>query len=452
MSATPDAIVVGGGCAGIAGAMNLAQAGLRVRLIETRRKLGGRATSFRDVRTGLLIDNCQHVVMGCCTNYLDLCARLGVLDLFEWHDTTYWLEAGGRLSTIRSTGLPEPGHLAPGFLGASFLNTEEKLAIARAMAAMLFTDRKRHAGRTFADWLASRNQPASAIHKLWEPVIISACNLTCHRVSASVALHVFQEGFLANRVSPTIGLSRVPLVELYDRAETVIVGAGGSIDLGTSVTRVGETFVETSDGERIEAGRVICAVPFERALKIVDADVQTMDARFASMRNLSHSPILGVHLVFDRPVMSTPHAVLVGRETHWLFRKDEAGAHVHAVISCADAWMGMTEEQITGRVRADIEACIPEARDATILSSRPVKEKRATYVASPEGEAARPATMGESGLILAGDYVRSGWPATMEGAVRSGYLASEAALDGAVTGRSLAGDIPARGLARFVMS
>ena len=170
------------------------------------------------------------------------------------------------------------------------------------------------------------------------------------------------------------------------------------------------------------------------------------------MRALSHSPILGVHLVFDRPVMSTPHAVLVGRGTHWLFRKDETGACVHAVISSADAWMGLTEAQITRRVRADIEACIPEAKDATILSSRPVKEKRATYVASPEGEASRPGTIGESGLILAGDYVRTGWPATMEGAVRSGYLASEAVLDGTVSGRTLADDIPARGLARIVMA
>jgi zeta-carotene desaturase len=249
-----------------------------------------------------------------------------------------------------------------------------------------------------------------------------------------------------------IGLSRVPLIELYDPAERAIAEAGGSIELGAGVSRVGVDSVETSAGERLEAGRVVCAIPFERALKIVDPEVQATDARFASMRRLSHSPILGVHLVFDRPVMSTPHAVLVGRETHWLFRKDEAGAHVHAVISAADAWMGLSEQQITDRVRADIVACIPEARDATIVSSRPVKEKRATYVASPEGEDARPATTGESALILAGDYVRSGWPATMEGAVRSGYLASEAALDGRVTGRSLADDIPTRGLARFVMA
>jgi len=169
------------------------------------------------------------------------------------------------------------------------------------------------------------------------------------------------------------------------------------------------------------------------------------------MRALTHSPILGVHLEFDRPILRTPHAVLVGKGTHWLFRKDDDGTRIHAVISAAGEWLAMDEHEITQRVRTDIEACVPAARGATILSARPVKEKLATYAPTPEGEANRPTTLGECGLILAGDYVRNGWPATMEGAVRSGSLAAEAVLTGVADGRTLIPALKPAGFAKFVM-
>ena len=347
--------------------------------------------------------------------------------------------------------LPEPGHLAPSFLFAKFLEPDEKLAIARAMTSMVFANRAHESGRMFGDWLAERSQPAGAIEKFWHPVVVSACNLPVGRVSAEVALHVFQEGFLANRVSPRIGLSRVPLVELYDRAERVLAENGGELSLGTSVASVGVDSVTTRDGDRLSCGRVVCAVPFERALRVVEPSIRARDARFESMASLSHSPILGVHMEFDRPVLQTPHAVLVGKGTHWLFRKDDEGARVHAVISAAGEWLALDEEAITARVLADIHSCIPGSRGASVVSSRPVKEKLATYAATPEGEASRPSTLGESGLILAGDYVRSGWPATMEGAVRSGLLAAEAVLEGTASGALLEPDIRAKGFARVVM-
>ncbi|MBL0926051.1 MAG: FAD-dependent oxidoreductase [Phycisphaerales bacterium] len=421
-------LVVGGGIAGIAAALRLAEAGVPVTLLETRKKLGGRATSFKDVRSGQVIDNCQHVALGCCTNYLDLCRRLTVAHKIEWQREIYWFECGGRVSVMRAGGLPAPGHFSGAFLSASFLTVGEKLAVARGMLAILTADRDAERGRTFAEWLAAHGQPASAVEKFWTPVVVSACNLEPTRVSASPALHVFQEGFLAHRDAALMGVSRVPLVELYDPAEAAIVAAGGSIRLGVGVERLDAREVLTTDGERLRASAVICAVPVERASRLASEEARRSDARFAAMERITHSPILGVHLLFDRPVMRTPNAVLVSRPTQWLFRKDAEGRAVHAVISAADQWVPLDEAEITRRVRDDIVACMPWAADAAVLGSRPVKEKFATFAATPEVEAIRPSTVGASGIVLAGDYTRTGWPATMEGAARSGYAAAAAVL------------------------
>ena len=428
MSDRRDVIVVGGGIAGIAAALRLAQSGVRVLLLETRRKLGGRATSFTDPRTGAVIDNCQHVALGCCANYLDLCDHLGVADLIEWHDEIHWVEAGGRRSVMRPGFGPAPAHFAGSLLGAGFLSAGEKAAITCAMTAALFTDRARHEGETFASWLARRAPSAGAMRKFWEPLIVSACNLSPERVCAATALHVLQEGFLANRASARMGVSRVPLLRLYDAAEGVIAEAGGEVRLGAGVESATADSVRTTAGETLEATRVVLALPPERAAKVVDPAIREADDRFAGFERMTHSPILGVHLAFDRPVMDTPNAVLVERGTQWLFRKDGEGRVVHAVISAADEWVPLTEERIRDRVLEDIRACFPGAADAAVESVRAVKEKRATFAATPEDEAARPDTEGASGLILAGDAVRTGWPATMEGATISGYLAAGAVL------------------------
>ena len=424
----PDVIVVGGGVAGITSALRLAQRGARVLLLETRKKLGGRATSFEDPRTGLVIDNCQHVALGCCTNYLDLCRRLGVLDKIEWQDTIYWVEPGGRVSEMSAGALPAPSHYLGSLLGAAFLSPREKIAVSRAMTAAMRTDRRREAGRTFGAWLTGHAQPRSAIDRFWAPIIISACNLGVDRVAASVALHVVQEGFLAHRESTRMGVAGAPLVELYDPALDAIAGAGGEVRLGVGVARLDAGFVETTRGERIEAPTVICALPGERIARRVDERTRDADARFAVSDRMEHSPILGVHIAFDRPVMAHPNAVLVGRETQWLFRKDDAGAMIHAVISAADDWMALDEDAILERVLADVHACFPESVEASVTSVRAVKEKLATFAPTPAFESERPATTGPSGIILAGDYVQTGWPATMEGAARAGAMAAAAAL------------------------
>lgn len=425
MSERPDVVIVGGGIAGITTAIALAEEGVRVLLLETRKKLGGRATSHTDQKTGETIDNCQHVALGCCTNYLWLCERLGVLDKLEWQRTIHWIEEGGVGSDMAPTGwLPAPGHYGPALLGSKFLDPEEKLALTRAMLSAMVADRRTHANKTFAQWLGARGQSERLIRRFWVPVMVSACNVLPERLCASVGLHVLQEGFLAHRESAAMGVSRVPLVELYDRAESVIECAGGAMRLGTGVSEVHERHIVTTGGERIEAGRVVCALPAERAAKVIACN----DPRVAQLASVEHSPIVGVHMKFDRPVMNTPNAVLVGRDTHWLFRKDRAGAHVHAVISGAEDWVAMSEGEIRGRVLRDVHACLPDSTVAALTWYRAVKEKRATFVPSVAAERERPSTTGSSALVLAGDFVRTGWPATMEGATRSGLMAASAVM------------------------
>lgn len=516
-----DVIVVGGGLAGIGAALRLAEAGRRVLLLETRKKLGGRATSFIDVRTGESLDNCQHVAMGCCVNYLDLCSRLGVSGSLAWTREIHWVETGGRISTMRPGLFPAPAHFTKSMLGAKFLTLGEKTAIARAMLAILrgpprgpaltmspererrvgsgatSPERERRDRTTFGVWLRAHRQPASAIDKFWSPIIISACNIGVERADAALAIKVFRDGFLATRRSADIAVAAVPLVELYDPAEGVLARAGGEIRLGVSADRLDASSVTLAraagDGETIRAGRVICAVPPERAAKIIDPALFAMDPRFEPLARIEHSPILGVHLTFDRPVMRLPHATLVGRATQWVFNKgvddvnrarsslsprermsplgatgegDGDGSEgvcaqrLHAVISAADDWMDLSEEQIGARVMEDIRACFPRAFEgrgldgsgpASLTRVRAVKEKRATFAATPETEARRPATTGPSGVILAGDYVATGWPATMEGAVRSGYLAASAAL-GADLSTALVPDLTPGTLVRALSS
>lgn len=481
-------LIAGGGIAGIAAALRLAQSGVRVTLVETRKKLGGRATSFVDPRTGETLDNCQHVVMGCCTAYLDFLSRLGVLDQIEWTREQYWIERGGRESVVRPSAIPAPFHFGLSVLAARFLTLREKAAMAWGAHRIAHARRDRWQDATFAEFLAKSRQPQSLIDKFWSPVVVSACNLPCERVCAATALHVFQDGFFGNPRAADIGVSRVPLLQLYDRAERVITAARGAIRLGFSVDHLTSTTIRggrtaTGAGETLSADAVICALPVDRAAEVIDPALVARDPRLfagvpeaapthsphsppSRLSQIGFSPILGVHLTFDRPVLTRPHAVLVNAGVQWLFRKDAAGTRIHAVISGADEWMPLSEPEIAQRVLADIRAHLPAAAGATLVSVRAVKEKQATFAAVPGIDRLRPATLppAQAGaapdphaVILAGDYTATGWPATMEGAARSGYLAAAAALQRLGISEPASGepilppDLPRSGLAPWLI-
>lgn len=426
--------IAGGGLAGLACALALARQGVKVTVFEQRRRLGGRATSFVDQQSGEVIDNCQHVALGCCDRYLAFLAALGKSDLVAWHDRQWWIEEGGRVSVLEPMRLARwlPGFAshASSFMRVSFLSAADKVLIAAAMGQIAIADRDSFRDVTFGDWLRQHQQSDAAMHRFWSPVIVSACNGEVDRIAASSAIHVFQDGLLGGARASRIGVPTVPLVALYDAAERLLRDAGGQVRMGEAVEALEPTRIHTREGA-YAFDAVVCATPFEKARKWLPAS----DTRAAQLARAEHSPILGVHLTFDRPVLRTPHAVLVSCGTQWLFRKDDAGRVVHAVISAADAWMDLSETQIVHRVAADISRWIPGSAGAQVVHARSVKERLATFVPSPAFEQSRPQPLPEGArpgeaLVLAGDYTATGWPATMEGAVRSGEAAARAILPG----------------------
>ena len=458
-------VIIGGGLAGMAAAVRLAEAECKPILIETRKRLGGRATSFVDPRSGEMLDNCQHVLLGCCTNLIDFYDRIGVIDSIQWQKTLYWTRDHGQVDRLEPGLLPAPLHLSGALWRMGLFTGPQKRHIGRAAWRMVRLGSKGRvawAGRTFAEFLDECRQPPGVIRTFWNPVITSACNLDPERVGAAYGLHVFQEGFLANRWSATLGLPRGALVELYDPAARAIEAAGGEIHLGTAAKAIAYDGRRVSGvvtgGGLLSAPAVISAVPFDRLDKLVSGSMRKADARLQSLDRFEVSPILGVHLYFDQEIMDLPNLILVDCDVQWLFNKgtdDRGRQHIHAVISAADEWMPLTEHQIIERVTRDVHRALPRAVGLPPTRGRAVKEKRATFAATPGIEHLRPtaapgyAGIGGGGienLYLAGDWCDTGWPATMEGAVRSGYAAAAAVMgEGGVVE-----DVPAGRLARWL--
>lgn len=459
----PPVVIVGGGVAGIAAAVALARAGVRVELLETRRKLGGRATSFTDPRDGRELDNCQHVVMGCCTALLELYAMLGVADEIEWHPRVWWANPPHEPDAMEPGWLPAPGHYTGSFVGMRMLGIADKRGVARAMWRLLRMGRRGRsawAGRPFSEFLRETAQTPAATERFWEPVIVSACNGACADVDASYAMKVFQDGFLQDAWSPVMGLSRVPLARLYDPAERIIAEAGGHVRMGVSVQALAFDGMRISgvvtDEGAVDAGAVVASVPPDRLARLCSDTLKAADVRLSRLGEVQFSPILGVHLHFAQPVMRTPHLVLPGRDTQWLFCKgrDAHGHHqVHAVISAAHSWMDLDEPQIQARVMRDIHWGLPHSAGIEPLGIRAVKEKRATFACVPGIDAIRPRTEldgvrgGVRNLLLAGDWCDTGWPATMEGAARSGFAAARAIVGDAAP---RVADVPTAPLARLL--
>jgi len=440
-------VIIGGGIAGLAAAVRLAEHEVPVTLVETSKKLGGRAASFTDPTTGDTLDNCQHVLMRCCTNLVDLYQRLGVEDHIDWRRTLYFADRQGHLDTLTADDLPAPLHMLRPMLAFNTLTFGDKIAVMRGMLGLLQvsrTARHRHDSETFADWLAHHRQPRKAIDRFWAPVVTSACNETPERVAASYAIQVFQEGFLYDTHNYEMGVPTVPLTELYAPAQQRIEQAGGHVMLGASADQLlydesdnRVTYLRLSDHQEVTGRAFISALPPDRLARILPEGIAKHDTRLGSLDQFTFSPIVGIHLFLrtkdNTPIMDQPHMVLMDGQVQWVFNKgvNDGVQHLHAVISAAHDLVEQDADAITSTAVSELREALPEARGAELTHSRVIKEKHATFSAQPGVSAIRPSCEpagGVSNLYLAGDWVDTGWPATMESAVRSGYAAAAAVL------------------------
>jgi squalene-associated FAD-dependent desaturase len=411
--------VIGGGLAGLASAAALGSAGFDVVIYESRNFPGGRATSWPvGGEDSEMIDNCQHVLLRCCVNLLDLYERLGVAGKIQFYREFFFIEPGGRTSVLKRGMFPAPAHFFGSFIKLKFLSVADKLAIARAINAIPIERLSRNDldRISMLDWLREKRQTEGAIERYWRQVLVSAVNEELDRMAAAHGFQVFWLGMIARADSYEMGIPAVPLRELYDTSAVRIEhrSAISSIEVSDETVRS----LLTPHGPAT-ADYYISALPFER-LRPLLPDLPIAWDQF------EHSPITGIHLWFDRPVTDLPHATLLDRTIQWMFNKSE-GRYIQVVVSASRALLETPRNQIIDDAVRELAEFFPLVKEARLEKAQVIKEVRATFSAKPGMEPLRPvAATPLNNFFLAGDWTRSGWPATMEGAVRSGYLAAEA--------------------------
>jgi zeta-carotene desaturase len=431
--------------AGLAAGCALAEAGFRVTLFERRPYLGGRASSYQHPGTGETVDNCQHVLLGCCTNLLDFYRRAGVQDKIRWYEKLTFLEPGGRASVIAPSALPAPLHTALAFLRVDCMSFRDKMAISRAMAALapsIPPDR----GESFLDWLKRHGQTEQAIERFWKTILVSALNEDLDQVSVPYAAQVVRESFLKSAVGGLMGIPTVPLTDLYGQTGEYIRARGGEIQFraGVESFRAENSDVNvTTNGQEQKFDYLVLAVPFD-ALGRILPNTPSATPLAEALDRFSTSPITGIHLWFDRQISDLDHAVLLDRTIQWMFHKSRlidvrndvrnnedrengSGSYVELVVSCSRSLVEKSKAEIVEMALKEAEEFFPDVCEAKLVKSTVIKEVHATYSPRPGIDQYRPKPeTAWPRVFLAGDWTATGWPATMEGAVRSGYLAAEA--------------------------
>ena len=435
--------IVGGGLAGLAAAVAAVERGCRVELFERSKTLGGRAASFVDAQTGELVDYCQHVAMGCCSEFLDFCRRTGIDDCFDRARTLHFIGPEGRRHDFTpSRWLPAPLHLLPGLMRLSYLSWSERWSVIRTLRKLM-QNRGPHPNPlpkgegTIGAWLRREGQSDRVVERFWSVVLVSALGETVDRASLAAARKVFHDGFWASREASTLVLPRRPLVEIFhNRLGKWLTDRDVRVHLDAPVRqiegdgrRTGELIL--CDGTRRAFDLMIVAVPWHGIRSLLADDLLSQMPSLADVERIEPAAITAVHFWFDRPITRLPHAVLVGRLSQWLFAKpSDAGRYYYqVVISASHRLAPRTNEQWLADVRGELELVWPEARRAKLLHGRVVTLPAAVFSMTPEVERSRPPQRTPlENLCLAGDWTSTGWPATMEGAVRSGRQAVESLL------------------------
>jgi squalene-associated FAD-dependent desaturase len=435
----PSAIVIGGGLAGLAATVGLAQHGFRVTVLEARNRLGGRAGSFTDAATGQMVDACQHVSMGCCTNLAHFLGTVGVGHLLAPQPKLYFVTPDRRTSVFKADPWPAPFHLGRALFGAHYLTPGDKLRVVYGLAALLRAAPE--ADPPLLPWLLAHRQNKRTIDRFWGTVLTSALNETVDRVGLKYARKVFRDGFVRHRDAFTVHVPSVPLGRLYgDELHAWLAAHEVELHEGTGAkrlvlrpegaSRIGA--VELRDGSARSADWVVLAVPFDRVTDLLPEELASVPY-FAGVKNLTPSPITSVHLWFDRPTMSRPHAVLVDCLGQWVFDRGEIAPgefYLQVVVSAARDLRGLGRDEVQRRVVEELGRVFPPVARAKLVRAKVVTEHTATFSAVPGVDRWRVSQSSPVGnLAVAGDWTATGWPATMEGAVRSGYLAAEVILE-----------------------
>jgi zeta-carotene desaturase len=442
-------------------ACGLADGGFSVKLIERRGYLGGRASSYLHPGVNEVIDNCEHALIGAYTNLRGFFRRIGVEDEIHWSPSITMIEPDGHRTILGPSPLPAPLHGLPRLLAAHAFSFADKLALMRAFAAMLRPS-SANSTENLAEWLARHGQTKGAVERFWRLVIASALNSDLDKISVQYAVMVIRGLFMDSPEAGMMGASSVPLSDLYKNVEPYLTARGSSLLCNTSVESLEwdeETsgwMIHTRNGP-VAADYVILALPFEALGKLLPnmppaKGVETLAHQIAQHE---HWPICSVHLWFDREITELESAVLLDREIHWLYNKgltqpwrNMKGSYVELVISASRSFAALERNQAIDIAVRELKEFFPAVRQARLEKAALIKEVRATFGVPPGIDRTRPSvTSPWPNLFLAGDWIATGWPSTMESAARAGHQAADA-LSNATGNRSkyLEADLKPKGL------
>jgi squalene-associated FAD-dependent desaturase len=436
-----DVLVVGGGAAGLAAALALAGAGAKVTLLERRPYVGGRACSYLHPALNEVVDS-QHVLLGCCTNLIAMCEESGLADKVRWYDEQTFLEPNGRRSRIATSGLPAPFHFAPSFLKAGMLDFKDKVGLARGLMEF-FRGYPAKDDESVAQWLKRTGQTERSARHFWSPIVMATLNDRVENCSTRYAGKVFHELFVKSSTGGRLGIPTVPLSDFYAGMARRLEELGGRVELRASVESLaqcgnGRWCVKTAAGE-FHADAVVMALPFEQTARLLPGmtlrDAGSAEAREeieAKTRRFVHAPFTSILLWYDREISDMDHAWLLDTTIEWFFHKSRirrypagSGSYVEVVIAGSRTQLELGREEILAGAIREVEMFFPEAKRAKLIKSGILKEARATFSVTTGLDEYRPVQeSGLKGLYLAGDWTATEWPATMEGAARSGRLAA----------------------------
>jgi squalene-associated FAD-dependent desaturase len=449
---SPDVIVIGAGVAGLSAAVELAARGARVAVLEARAVLGGRATAFTDSQTGERFDNGQHVLMGCYRETFRFLRTIGTEDRVRLQPSLEvdFVDLAGERSRLRFPPLPPPLNLLGGLFDWEALGWTDRLAALRLARPIRIAQKRLRAngsrltprleaaspGETVEEWLINNGQTARLREMLWGPLALAALNQSIRKAAAPPFVTVLAEMLGSGPRDAALGLPSCPLDELYaDPARRFVEARGGDVRIGSQARvflQSGRVARVESRGERLRAGAIVSAVPWYALPDLFGGDTAPLDELRQAAGATRPSPIASVNLWLDRRVLKTPFLGLPGRSMQWVFDTaqtfDGGTSHLTLVASGADPVMGIPNDRLTELALRELRDAVPEAREAKVQRASVVRERRATFSLAP-GQPKRPGTVTNvDRLFLAGDWIETGLPATIEGAALSGRRAAEAIL------------------------